>query len=150
MSGAMPPPAAPPPASPSAPMMGGRRLTALDLGVIITGLGAILALVGFILGAEGIAQLNGGTASAYQSYLEGFFVVTGIGLFLVVGGWGVHVTWPHMRWHFMAAAPAAAAPMMVAPTASATAAPFCPVCGKPTTYISQYGRYYCYTDQRYV
>jgi hypothetical protein len=48
-----------------------------------------------------------------------------------------------------APAPMAPAPPMAAP-AAAPAAPICPVCGQPTTYIAQYGRYYCYTDARYV
>jgi membrane protease YdiL (CAAX protease family) len=30
------------------------------------------------------------------------------------------------------------------------AAPFCPKCGQPTTYVAQYGRYYCYNDKQYV
>jgi hypothetical protein len=46
----------------------------------------------------------------------------------------------------MAAAPPPGAP----PAAAAPAAPFCAKCGKPTTYIPQYGRYYCYTDNLYV
>jgi hypothetical protein len=46
-------------------------------------------------------------------------------------------------------APAAPPPPPMAPVA-APAAPVCPVCGQPTTYIAQYGRYYCYTDSRYV
>ncbi len=29
-------------------------------------------------------------------------------------------------------------------------APLCPRCGRPGTYIAQYGRYYCYTDQQYL
>ena len=41
-------------------------------------------------------------------------------------------------------AAAAAAPS--APPSS----PLCAKCGRPTTYIVQYGRYYCYTDQLYV
>ncbi|MGA8543472.1 MAG: hypothetical protein WB947_08065 [Thermoplasmata archaeon] len=55
-------------------------------------------------------------------------------------------------------APAAAAPMAAAPVAAAAptmaatpaAPPICPKCGKPTTYVAQYQRYYCYTDQQYV
>jgi hypothetical protein len=37
-----------------------------------------------------------------------------------------------------------------APAPTPPAAPACPKCGQPTTYIAQYGRYYCYTDQLYV
>jgi hypothetical protein len=51
--------------------------------------------------------------------------------------------------------PGAPPPMMAPPPpqaapAAAPAVPNCPVCGRPTTYIAQYGRYYCYTDARYV
>jgi sporulation protein YlmC with PRC-barrel domain len=28
--------------------------------------------------------------------------------------------------------------------------PICPTCGQPLTYISQYQRWYCYKDQKYV
>jgi hypothetical protein len=51
--------------------------------------------------------------------------------------------------------PGAPPPMMAPPPpqaapAAAPSVPNCPVCGRPTTYIAQYGRYYCYTDARYV
>ena len=45
-------------------------------------------------------------------------------------------------------APPPAAPPSAPPVQPA--APFCSKCGKPTTYIAQYGRYYCYTDNLYV
>lgn len=54
------------------------------------------------------------------------------------------------------APPAAAAPPPMTPPpppaapVAAPAAPFCPNCGQPTTYIAQYGRYYCYPCARYV
>jgi len=48
-------------------------------------------------------------------------------------------------------APPAPAPVQAAaPPASPTPAPFCSKCGKPTSYIAQYGRYYCYDDKIYV
>lgn len=53
-------------------------------------------------------------------------------------------------------APQYAAPPPVAPPppppapAAAPATPLCAKCGKPTTYIAQYGRYYCYTDNLYA
>ena len=47
----------------------------------------------------------------------------------------------------MAPPPAAAPPP---PPTGAQAAPFCGTCGKPTTYIPQYGRYYCYDCKQYV
>jgi hypothetical protein len=48
------------------------------------------------------------------------------------------------------AAPMAAPPSPPPPAAQPAAAPFCPKCGQPTTYVAQYGRYYCYTDKQYV
>jgi hypothetical protein len=48
---------------------------------------------------------------------------------------------------------APAPPPMAAPpppAAQPAAAPICPKCGQPTTYVAQYGRYYCYTDKQYV
>jgi len=47
----------------------------------------------------------------------------------------------------VAPAPSAATPPAAAPAA---AAPFCTKCGKPTTFIPQSGRYYCYTYNLYV
>jgi uncharacterized membrane protein len=47
-------------------------------------------------------------------------------------------------------APMAAPPPAAPPPAAAPAAPMCAKCGKPTTYIAQNGRYYCYTDNLYV
>jgi hypothetical protein len=50
--------------------------------------------------------------------------------------------------------PPQAAPPMAAPAAAAApgapAVPNCTNCGRPTTYIAQYGRYYCYSCSRYV
>ncbi len=48
-----------------------------------------------------------------------------------------------------AAAPAVAPAPMAAPPAAA-AAPICPTCGRPTTFIPQYNRYYCYNCSKYV
>lgn len=39
---------------------------------------------------------------------------------------------------------------MAPPAAAAPAAVICPRCGKPATFVPQYNRYYCYTDQQYV
>jgi hypothetical protein len=53
----------------------------------------------------------------------------------------------------VAAAPPAAMPAPAPPpppAAAAPATPFCGTCGKPTTYIPQYGRYYCYDCKTYV
>jgi hypothetical protein len=37
-----------------------------------------------------------------------------------------------------------------APAPGAAAPVICPKCGKPATFVPQYNRYYCYTDQQYV
>lgn len=49
-----------------------------------------------------------------------------------------------------ATAPPAVPPAGVAATGPPATPPFCSKCGKPTTYIPQYGRYYCYNDNLYV
>jgi hypothetical protein len=53
-----------------------------------------------------------------------------------------------------APAPVAPAPVPVAPPAPtippAPTVPLCGSCGRPTTFIPQYGRYYCYPCSRYV
>lgn len=49
-----------------------------------------------------------------------------------------------------AAPPPTAPPPPPAAPAGAPAAPNCANCGQPTTYIAQYGRYYCYPCARYV
>jgi hypothetical protein len=60
----------------------------VDLGIIVIGVGALLTLIGFLCGAGAVGQYgSGGSVSAYQAWLGAFFVLTGIGIFLVVGGW---------------------------------------------------------------
>ncbi len=49
-----------------------------------------------------------------------------------------------------AAVPAGAAAATMTAPAAAPAVPNCANCGQPTTYIAQYGRYYCYPCTRYV
>lgn len=51
-----------------------------------------------------------------------------------------------------AAVPSSPAPayMPGPPMAAVTAAATCPRCGRPATWIAQYSRWYCYTDQQYV
>jgi hypothetical protein len=51
---------------------------------------------------------------------------------------------PMMQQPVMAAPPPVAAPMGAGTPAT------CPRCGKPATWIAQYNRWYCYTDQQYV
>jgi len=117
--------------------------------------------IGFIFGALAVSNFptgTGGTSgnlSNYDGDLEAFYVITGFGILLVFAGWGLHSVWPKFQARPRATpAPVApvAAPAAMAPPAppAAPAAPTCPKCGKPTTYIAQYGRYYCYTDNQYV
>lgn len=51
---------------------------------------------------------------------------------------------------YAAPPPMASPPAPAGPPPGSSAAPFCSKCGKPTTYIAQYGRYYCYDDKVYV
>ena len=46
--------------------------------------------------------------------------------------------------------PATQQPMPPPPPPPDFAAPTCPTCGAPLTYIQQYQRWYCYRDQKYV
>ena len=137
----------------------------ITLGQVVVGIGAILIFIGFILGALGMSNLptsaTSGNISTYQADLEAFYVITGLGILLAFGGWGLHTVWPKFRARPRPApvyvAPAApvspggmAVPPPPPPPSAAPAAPACPKCGKPATYISQYGRYYCYADNIYV
>jgi hypothetical protein len=47
-------------------------------------------------------------------------------------------------------APPSVSPPVVPPPAIAPPAPSCARCGRPTVWIAQYGRWYCYTDQLYA
>jgi len=99
--GAAPPQVAPlPPSYPVQPTLPpswnpqppGVRLPALprgiDIGLVVIGVGALLTLLGFLCGAAATGQLgSGGTLSAYQAWLGSFFVLSGFGIFLTVGGW---------------------------------------------------------------
>ena len=60
----------------------------LDLGLLVTGIGALLAFIGFLFGSAAVGQTGtGGSFATYQGDLETFFVLTGFGLLLIVGGW---------------------------------------------------------------
>jgi hypothetical protein len=133
----------------------------ITLGQVVVGVGAIIIFLGFIFGA--LALTNWPTASnqgSFQNYandMEVFFVLTGLGILLSMAGWGFHSIWPKFQarprpapTYVLPVAPAPAPVGMAAPPPPAPAGPNCPKCGNPTTYIAQYGRYYCLTDQLYV
>jgi hypothetical protein len=131
----------------------------ITLGQVIVGIGAILIFVGFIFGALAMSNFptsatSQGNLSNYQGDYEAFFVITGIGILLAFAGWGMHTVWPKFQARPRPAptpvAPAGTATPPPPPPAAAPAAPNCPKCGKPTAYIAQYGRYYCYADNLYV
>lgn len=168
-----PPPPATYPTAPSPNPSGGVKLpgglTLWDLiGFLIILVGAILILVGFLLGDAAYAALSSSppSPSTSQNDIEGFFLWAGFGIFLTILGWLCRaMLFPILVARkrsapvpyaapapTMAPAPVAAAPATPAPVAPAAvpAAPACANCGRPTTYVAQYSRYYCYSCSRYV
>jgi len=93
--------------------------------------------VGFVIGKQGVSLVvedkNGGTQEfAWEQ-------VQGCSDFCVLK--------PSMA----AASPQVTAPQAAAqPTQQAQSSPRCPTCGNPLTWIPQYKRWYCYTDQKYI
>jgi len=153
----------------------------ISIGQIVSGVGAILIFVGFLFGYFWVSS----TGSNNQGDLEAFFILTGFGILVVIGGWLAHsilpkymsrprpapMTYPTPgapQYPPMgtpsqpyspppAAAPAAmaapapmAAPSPAPPSPATPPVPNCPNCGKPTTYVAQYNRYFCYSCSRYV
>lgn len=132
----------------------------ITLGQVIVGIGAIIIFLGFIFGGLaasniGTSATNQGNVQNYVNDLEAFFVLTGFGILIAMGGWGFHAIWPKFKARprpvVAYVAPVAPAPAaMAAPPPPPPAGPSCPKCGNPTTYVAQYGRYYCFTDKQYV
>ena len=96
-----PPPSAYPPTGPapyapvstppySAPVSQGPKWPqGLDIGLFVIGIGALLTFVGFLFGDGFAINAYGSSANATnaQGDLETFFVVSGFGILLIVGGW---------------------------------------------------------------
>jgi hypothetical protein len=134
----------------------------ITLGQVIVGIGAIIIFIGFIFGglaasSIGTSATNQGNIQNYANDLEAFFVLTGLGILIAMAGWGFHSIWPKFKArprpvlaYVPAMAPGPASASMAAPPPPPPAGPNCPKCGNPTTYIAQYGRYYCLTDKQYV
>lgn len=61
----------------------------LDVGLLVIGIGALLTFIGFLFGDgfAGAAFKSNPDISNAQSDLEAFFVITGLGILLIVGGW---------------------------------------------------------------
>ena len=75
----------PPPAVSSGP----KWPQGLDIGNFVIGIGALLTFIGFLFG-DGFAInafSNPPNTTNSQGDLETFFVVTGFGILLIVGGW---------------------------------------------------------------
>jgi len=134
----------------------------ITLGQIIVGVGAMIIFLGFIFGALaagsiGTSATNQGNAQNYVNDLEAFFFLTGLGILIAMAGWGFHSVWPKFKarprpvlTYVPPVAPASAPAGMAAAPPPPPAGPNCPKCGNPTTYVAQYGRYYCFTDKQYV
>ncbi len=134
----------------------------ITLGQVVVGVGAIIIFIGFIFGALaagsiGTSATNQGNLQNYVNDLGAFFILTGLGILIAMAGWGFHSIWPKFKArprpvlaYVPLVAPAPAPAGMAAPPPPPSAAPNCPKCGNLTTYVAQYGRYYCFTDKEYV
>jgi hypothetical protein len=56
--------------------------------------------------------------------------------------------YPQQQYPPQAYAPQTSPAPQTAPAAAGT--PTCPRCGRPATWVAQYNRWYCYTDQQYL
>jgi hypothetical protein len=66
----------------------------ISLGQIVTGIGAILIFIGFLFGYVAVSNLG---STNYQNALELFFVLTGFGILLTIGGWLFDSIWPKFQ-----------------------------------------------------
>ena len=142
-------------------------------GLALIGLGGLLALIGVI----GLILGNWRAGKRYdETSLKIGAILTIIPYLSIVGyilllfgymragkklqsGWSPPVLGMGMPYGAPGMAPGypMGAPPMAAPTfqspppaAPAAAAPTCPKCGQPGTWVAQYSRWYCYTDQQYL
>jgi len=142
-------------------------LSAIIGGIALIGLGSILALVGvigLILGNWRAGARYGQSTLKIGAILTIIPYVSLVGYILLLVGYmqagkKLESGWIPMGMG-MGAAPMAPgygtpppAPGWQAPPAGgapAGPAPTCPKCGQPGTWVAQYGRYYCHTDQQYL
>jgi hypothetical protein len=72
----------------------------LDLGILLIGIGTLLIFIGFLFGDAAVTQYGpGGSLSTYQGDMEAFFVLTGVGVLLTIGGWLFRVVMALRRGH---------------------------------------------------
>lgn len=67
----------------------------ISLGQIFSGIGAILMFIGFLFGA--VAVSSTGSYNTYQGEMETFFVLTGLGILIAIGGWLFDSVWPKFK-----------------------------------------------------
>jgi sporulation protein YlmC with PRC-barrel domain len=87
------------------------------------------------------------------------FTVGKVGMTLIIEtkkGESREIPWDEIQaaGDFVILKPPVAQPQVIGPQPVAQqgqqAAPVCPTCGGPLTYIQQYQRWYCYKDKKYV
>ena len=75
----------------------------LDIGLIVMGIGTLLIFIGFLFGDAAFSQFptGGGSGSLtnFTGDMEAFFVVSGLGILLTVGGWLFRVIMALRRGH---------------------------------------------------
>jgi hypothetical protein len=93
-------PPAPPPPSPAAAPMAMKMPPWLDIGIIVIGIGALLIFIGFLFGDGAAGQYaSTGSVDTFRGDLEAFFVLTGFGILLTIGGWLFRVVMTLRRGH---------------------------------------------------
>jgi len=105
-------------------------------------LGALIFLAGVVLAYFMFSDPSGYfTGDTFNfAFLVTPFILIGLGVFLMVGGFGTAVEGekkPQEK------------PLPTPPPPSSIVAPVCPVCGQPLTFIQQYSRWYCYNCKKY-
>jgi uncharacterized protein DUF973 len=111
--------------------------TSLKIGAILTIL-PYVSIVGYILLLVGYVRAGKKLESGWSPP--------------VMMGMGMPYAAPGMAPGYPMGTPPMAAPTFQTPppAAPAAAAPTCPKCGQPGTWVAQYSRWYCYTDQQYL
>jgi len=96
-----PAPAYQPPPAPMAPAAAGLKMPGwLDIGILVIGIGALLIFIGFLFGDGAAGQYAGnGSVDTFRGDLEAFFVLTGFGILLTIGGWLFRVVMTLRRGH---------------------------------------------------